>query len=171
LRNACRSRISSVDGKRKAVLADVYGRAAAPAAASLHLDVAGSDVVVPWTDGTQPHELLAQVAVFDSDAAALYVDEGSHIAFLPFNLDLLFRLNSVCAQLRGKLEAEVHGLKDVLAAVKTEFAPTTDAGRFLAALSANTSAEAIEAAIAWTEAHAARLQELITLLLIRPSFS
>lgn len=164
LRNACRSRISSVDGKRKAILADVYGGAAAPAAASLHLDVAGSDVVVPWADGTQPHELLAKIAVFDSDAAALYVDEGSHIAFLPFNLDLLFRLNGVCTRLREKLDAEVKELKDVLAVVRAGFPTTTEAGRFLAGLSASTTAEALEAATAWTEAHIQRLQELTTFL-------
>ena len=164
LRNACRSRISSVDGKRKAILADVYGGAAAPATASLHLDVAGSVVVVPWTDGTQPHELLAKIAVFDSDAAALYVDEGSHIAFLPFNLDLLFRLNHVCTRLREKLHAEAQELKDVLAAVKADFPTTTEAGRFLASLSATTAAEALEAATAWTEAHSERLQELTTFL-------
>lgn len=164
LRNACRSRISSVDGKRKAILADVYGEAAAPAAASLHLNVAGSDVVVPWADGAQLPELLAEIAVFDSDAAALYVDEGSHIAFLPFNLDLLFRLNGVCTRLREKLDAEVKGLKDVLAAVRADFPSTTEAGRFLAGLSASIAANAVEAATTWTEAHAERLQELATFL-------
>lgn len=164
LRNACRSRVSSVDGKRKAILADVYGKSAGPASASIHLDKAGSDVVLTWEDGTPPHELLGQVAVFDSDAAAVYVDEGSHITFLPFNLDLLFRLNGVCTQLRGKLEAEVKGLKNVLAAVKDEFPATTAAGRFLTDLSAKTSSEAVEAATSWTEEHAARLQELTTFL-------
>ena len=164
LRNACRSRISSVDGKRKAILADVYGAAVAPAAASLHLDINGSDVVVPWADGTQPHELLARIAVFDSDAAALYVDEGSHIAFLPFNLDLPFRLNGVCTQLREKLDAEVRELKDVLVAVKAEFPSTTEAGRFLTGLSASTTSEAIKEATAWTEEHAERLRELVTFL-------
>jgi energy-coupling factor transporter ATP-binding protein EcfA2 len=164
LRNACRSRISSVDGKHKPILADVYGGAAAPASASLHLNVAGSDVVVPWTDGTQSDGLLARIAVFDSDAAALYVDEGSHIAFLPFNLDLLFRLNDVCTRLRKKLDAEMKELKDVLGAVTTDFPPTTEAGRFLAGLSASTTAEAIEVATAWTDADAERLRELTTFL-------
>lgn len=164
LRNACRSRISSVDGTRKAVLSDVYNGAAAPAAASLHLDVAGSDVVVPWSDGAQPHEFLAKIAVFDSDAAAVYVDEGSHIAFLPFNLDLLFRLNSVCTRLREKLNTELKELKDVLAAVRADFPSTTAAGRFLAGISASTTVEDVDAATAWIEGHAERLQELNSFL-------
>jgi energy-coupling factor transporter ATP-binding protein EcfA2 len=164
LANACRSRVSSVDGRRRAILADVYGTAAGPAAASLHLDVAGSDEVIPWTDGQPPHRILGKIAVFDSDAAAVYVDEGSHIAFLPFNLDLLFRLNNVCIQLRGKLETEIKGLKDVLANVKNDFSATTEAGRFLATLSAQTSEDTIKAATTWSEEHASRLQELTNFL-------
>ena len=164
LRNACRSRISSVDGRRKAVLADVYDPAAKPASALLHVDAGGSSIDVPWTDGTQPHKLLAEISVFDSDAAALYVDEGSHIAFLPFNLDLLFRLNSVCTRLRERLDAEVKELKDVLEKFKAEFPSTSEAGRFLANLSASTTVEAIEAATAWNAAHAERLQKLTIFL-------
>jgi ABC-type hemin transport system ATPase subunit len=164
LRNACRSRTSSVDGKRKAILADAYHGAAAPGSALLHLDSDGSAVEVSWTDGTQPHELLAEISVFDSEAAALYVDEGSHIAFLPFNLDLFFRLNGVCVRLRDKLEAEVKELKDILEPVAREFPVTTEAGSFLANLSAETNLEAIEEAATWNEAHAERLQKLTNFL-------
>ncbi|MBI5242204.1 MAG: hypothetical protein HY922_00815 [Elusimicrobia bacterium] len=69
----------------------------------------GKDVeqAIPWRDREAPPDVLRQIRVFDRKGAVLYVKEKTDIEFVPFNLDLLDRLGSLCLKLKEVLQAEL----------------------------------------------------------------
>lgn len=153
LRNACRSRSTSTDGKAIPILSDIYvGGEASPARAEIHLSVDGEDQIFEWEDGSNSNPSLARIAVFDSRAAAVYVDDSNHIAFLPFHLDLFFKLNATCVTLRRRLEQEHDELKTTLQDIVGEVGANTKAAEFLKSLSADTTEAEIAATLNWDKA-------------------
>lgn len=165
LRGACRSRISSVDGESPPILPDIYATApAGPASADLMIEVAGAPSTVSWTDGETTPAELTEIAVFDSEAAALYIDESNHISFLPYNLDLCFRLNNLCIAIREELDDEIRSLEGTVAVPLIALDVSTPTSTFLTGLSAETTELEVDAATSFTEAHVTRLEELGRLL-------
>ena len=153
------------DGKTHPILSNIYGSTEdGPASAELHVSVNGTDKVFEWRDREASAPELAQIAVFDSKAAALYVDESNHIAFLPFNLDLPHKLNGLCSVLRERLEKEHRELSAALAAVLAQVDANTAAGRFLAGLSAKTTSAEVDNALTWTDEDENRCREIMKLL-------
>lgn len=157
LRTACRTRIESA-AKLK-VLANVYGGLGGPQAADIVVDAGSGEQSIPWDPDAGPAEQLLQVAVFDSAAASLYVDQGHQIRYLPFGLALPHKLNELCLALGQELETERAGVgqKLTLAVVKFEAERGTKAQDFYRALSGKTSDVAIEAAARFSTDDAERL--------------
>lgn len=125
----------------------------------------GKDVEmdVPWEDKTAPSGVLRQLRVFDRKAAVLYVKDKTDIEFVPFNLDLLDRLGSLCVKLKELLKADLDKLDGERRAQLT----TIPAGAVRTAaegISHTTTTAEIDAMCAWTEANAERLSELQQLL-------
>ncbi|WP_260694431.1 AAA family ATPase [Rhizobium leguminosarum] len=165
LRTACRTRIEAA-AKLK-VLGNVYGPVTGPQSAEIIIDAGQGDVPVKWTSGMPASPELMQVAVFDTLAAQLYVDGGSHIRYLPFGLALPHRLNSVCLLLKQKLEAEkavVVGNKIALTAVSFPIPRDTGAQKFNKVITRDTSDAAIDEACAFESTHQARLDEVTAVL-------
>ncbi|MGA0602961.1 AAA family ATPase [Caulobacter sp. KR2-114] len=157
LRTACRTRIEST-AKLK-VLSNVYGGLGGPQAAVIVIDAGAGEIAIPWdSDGAHAEQLL-QVAVFDSLAAELYVDQGHQIRFLPFGLALPHKLNELCLALRAALEAERAAVtqKLALAVVQFDQARETKAQVFYRGLTGKTTDAAIGAAAAFAPADADRL--------------
>jgi hypothetical protein len=172
LRNACRSRISSVSGKRNAILPNVYAPSSqARATANLHISINGTEKIVEWHDQSTSIDELAQIAVFDSEAATIDVDDSNHIAFLPFNIDLFYKLNVVCSSIRKRLEKEHEELKSTLSEIANEIEANTLSAQFLISLSAKTTKAEIDAALTWLDSDEARFQELEKLLQSSPQLS
>jgi energy-coupling factor transporter ATP-binding protein EcfA2 len=165
LRTACRTRIENPAILK--VLADVYGDGTGAQAADILVDLGNGDVPIAWTPGMAAAPQLAQVAVFDSASAQLYVDGGNQIRYLPFGLALPHRLNTVCLALKAKLEAEqltVVGGKVALTSIAFPIARKTVAQTFNTGLSKTTPDAEIDAKTAWSEDDAVRLQEITNLL-------
>jgi energy-coupling factor transporter ATP-binding protein EcfA2 len=165
LRTACRTRIENATTLR--VLADVYGTTGGAQAADIIIDAGAGDEVIRWTPGMRAAPQLMQVSVFDTAAAQLYVDGGNQIRFLPFGLALPHRLNAVCLELKGKLEADwatAVGSKMQLSAVTFASLRDTAAKRFAGSVSAKTTDNQIEEAARFAESDDARINEIVSIL-------
>lgn len=120
---------------------------------------------VRWKNGSPPPGALARISVFDAKTASLYADQQNKIEFLPHSLDVLTRLGEVCERLIGILETERTRLEQRIGIKLAGVSPGTEAAALLDRLVKGRlaqdlpSREAIEAACAWTGAHAADLEE------------
>jgi energy-coupling factor transporter ATP-binding protein EcfA2 len=165
LRTACRTRVEN-PAKLK-VLADVYGASSGPQTAEIVIDAGAGDTPISWSPGQAASQQLVQVAVFDTASAQLYVDGGNQIRFLPFGLALPHRLNTVCLNLKDKLEAErATEVGNKVSLTTIAFAPVRDtvAQRFDKALSKSTTNTQIEATTAFAETDQLRLDEITAAL-------
>ena len=165
LRTACRTRIENPSMLK--VLADVYSDEVGAQAADILVDLGAGDVPIAWTPGMTAAPQLAQVAVFDSASAQLYVDGGNQIRYLPFGLALPHRLNAVCLSFKAKLETEqsaVVGNKVALSAIAFPVVRETAAQKFDHGLTKSTTDASIETASAYSDENAERLDEITSLL-------
>jgi hypothetical protein len=86
------------------LLGNVFEAGAKPSAEVLVrylLDGASEPTALPWVDGDVPPAPIAQITVFDSQNARLYVDRQNRIGFLPAEIALLERHGAH----RGELDA------------------------------------------------------------------
>lgn len=60
-----------------------------------------------WVDGTKPPSALANIAVFDSKAARLYVDQENQIQYLPPEITLMESYSDMLKKLSEKIDAEI----------------------------------------------------------------
>jgi energy-coupling factor transporter ATP-binding protein EcfA2 len=165
LRTACRTRIENP--ATLMVLADVYGDGKGAQAAEILIDAGAGDISIAWAPGKAAAPQLMQVAVFDSTSAQLYVDGGNQIRYLPFGLALPHRLNAICLTFKTLLEAEQKtavGNKIALTAIAFVPVRDTPAQIFDRALSKKTTDDQIIAAASFTDADAARLEEVSRIL-------
>lgn len=163
LRTACRTRS---DVAKLKVLADVYGPPAGAQSAEIVIDCGAGEETVPWSPGAPVSDRLLRAAVFDTNAAEIYVDSGNHIQFLPFGLALPHRLNEACLTLQVRLENERAIVTDKIRLARPQFAQprSTKAQDFCSSISGDTSAETIAAACQFTEIDDARLTEVARIL-------
>ena len=139
LKCACRAL-----SRPKRVLPDVFSATANDvASATIKFKVGGEDASHAWQDGETIRSPLASVSVFDSACALHYVEEANDVAFRPFGLDLLDKLASACMHLKRGFDQERTSL---LAAAKdfTDLKGTTDVGRLIGSLTAQTAVAAVE---------------------------
>lgn len=171
LRTACRTRIESASKLK--VLSNVYGGPGGAQAAEIVIDAGEGEVSIPWDFDGAPAEQLLQVAVFDSLAAELYVDQGHQIRFLPFGLALPHKLNELCLALRATLEAERAAVMQKLEFAVFQFdqARETSAQVFVRGLTGETADAAIEAAAAFGPADAESLAAIQAKLAADPGSS
>ena len=85
-------------------------------------------------------------SVFDSRTANVHVDETNNVAYAPYPMKLLKRLVRACRAVKSKLEAEIAAIEAQTprALVSPDCSQDTEAGRFLAALSAATTPQQVE---------------------------
>ncbi len=165
LRTACRTRVENPAKLR--VLADVYGDSLGPQSADIIIDPGSGDKPIKWTPGMTAAPALMQVAVFDTASAQLYVDGGNQIRFLPFGLALPHRLNTVCLNLKERLDAERQtevGNQVSLTAIAFDPVRTTMAQVFEKSLSKATTEAAIKQAATFSTLNEARLDEVARVL-------
>ena len=140
LKRACRAR------GREEILGNVVSGTAPP-----KLDVAikykvGADPTPHEWSGGDPDEFVSRVSVFDTQCAAVYLNEKTDVAFLPFGLDLFDKLVKACKAVRAVLEADQRDLNSsALAAIIPIIPEGTAAARLAAGLTALTKPEAVQA--------------------------
>ncbi|MBP7722351.1 MAG: AAA family ATPase [Alphaproteobacteria bacterium] len=165
LRHACRTRIN--DPKKLKILSNVYGTTSAtPKEAEIVIGTGGADKTLKWKEDSPAIEDLLQATVFDTHAANLYVDEGNQIRFLPFGLNLPYKLNAVCMEISSALKEEKKADEAQLALTEIKRFPANDtkAKKFYAEINAKTTDAQIDTACQFPKKSQDRLKEIETLL-------
>lgn len=163
LKRACKAR----DTKER-ILPNVLGgqSPSGPARASIKIRVgAEQPKTLDWTDGQQ-HDVLANVAFFDSKCARISVGEDNAPLYQPYGADVFKRLGDLMLDFKKKLAAEEP--KPALPQVPGVHEGTV-AGAFARSLSGCTTAAMLDAASAWTPMDDARLAEVEELLAKDPN--
>jgi len=154
LKKACRARHTT-----ERIYPNVYAQAPAnPASASFVLITSGGQPQeVQWVDETNRPEILANICVFDSKCARIIIDEDNEVVYLPYGASVFRQLATLLQKFKAALQAArpqpTHPPTD-------DIPPTTQAGKFLAALNAKTTLEALAAATKWTLEDDKKLQDL-----------
>ena len=95
------------------LLGDVFLDGAKPAA-EVHirylLDGDKEPKAQQWQDGTPPPSAIANISIFDSSNARLYVDAENKISFLPREIALLEQFAKHCSEMDKKFDAEIKAL-------------------------------------------------------------
>lgn len=112
LKRACRAREI-----KEEILPDVFAESGTndAAVASFDLLVDGSRTPMHWTSGDASPQALSSIAVFDSKCARLYVDDENSVVFVPYGLDVLPELVSLCGVLRAEIDRDMASCKAALA--------------------------------------------------------
>lgn len=149
------------------ILADVFApdfekKPAATATFQVAVTESGKEreELVSWAADKGSPEILRQVRVFDRRAAVLYVEKDTDLAFVPFNLDLLDGLSSLCAMLKEKLDGEAKAL-DAERLTLIGAIPQQEPARSCAeSITDKTKTSDLEELARWSEADAAKLKKL-----------
>lgn len=96
-----------------------------------------------WTPEQTPPEALGQIAVYDIDCGAVYVNEEQQSAYIPFGLDYFPRLAQICDRVREKLKLE-HDAAVAGLPTWPDVDLTTDMGKQLVALPSVSAKKAID---------------------------
>lgn len=157
LKKACRAR-----DQREQILpnANTPPGTAGPATAIFETSVNGVAKELQWENGKPAPQELSSLAIFDSRCARAYLDEENDFSYVPYGLDILEGLASVCRQFDGRIKTE----RAQCAVDKTVFndlaATQTDAGKLVAVLSAKTNVADVEKLAVLSAAEVARREEL-----------
>lgn len=103
LKRACRSR-----DPQPPILPDLFSEDAPPPAAKAEfvLRSGNAETTEPWTDGEPSSEDLANVAVFDSKCARLYVEKEGELAYRPYGLEVFDELGDAYRSMKKHLSDE-----------------------------------------------------------------
>jgi DNA repair ATPase RecN len=138
LKRACRAR------GREEILGNVVSGTAPP---KLEVSIkykVGSDTTVRAWSGGDPDEHVSRVSVFDTQCAAVYLNDKTDVAFLPFGLDVFDRLVKACRAVQKVLETDQRAVNsNALAAIIPTIPEGTAAARLLTSITALTKPEAV----------------------------
>lgn len=133
LRHACQAR-----GVGDPILSNVFN--AQPGTPSAQVDyTVGTDAhSFTWRhDRSDIPEELRSVAVFDTNAAAAFIERDNEVLWTPGGIDLLIRLSSLIDEVRTRLQQEAHTL--ATPGTRPQVPPGTAAHSLLAKISATTT--------------------------------
>lgn len=149
--------------KSSPILADVSAKATSKPSATIEVSVDGEDVAIEWSAGAPASELLAEIAVFDSHCARVFLDEANEVTYLPYGMDIFGRLAQLCTSLKKKLQLRLGGLTLTLPQ-GLQFRDSTEACAFVRSLSDKTDIPQLERLITMSDADRSRLQNLKTVV-------
>jgi energy-coupling factor transporter ATP-binding protein EcfA2 len=117
-----------------------------------------------WVGG-DADEFVSRVSIFDMHCAAVYLNERTDVAFLPFGLDLFDKLVKACKAVRSRLESEQRALNtNALAPIVAQIPPGTAAARLAGNITSLTKPEAVQAVTRLSPEEEARREFLETTL-------
>ena len=105
LKRSCRAR-----GTEEVIYQNVYSDfdTLSPAKATFEVSIKDEgDKSVTWTDGSISPECLANIAVFDSKVARIYVDEANEVKYIPYGLDVFTKLANLCIKFQSIFKNEL----------------------------------------------------------------
>jgi energy-coupling factor transporter ATP-binding protein EcfA2 len=154
LKQACRAR------GREQILGNVVASGVAPPkpAVNIKYKVGGELTVREWIGG-EADEFISRVSIFDTQCAAVYLNESTDVAFLPFGLDLFDKLVRACRAVRARLESEQRALTtNALASIVPTIPQGTVAAKLAGSVSSLTKPEAVTALTRLSAEETARLE-------------
>lgn len=140
LKQACRAR------GQETILGNVVITGAAPPKPTVAIKYkVGTDAAArEWTGG-DADEFVSRVSIFDTQCAAVYLNERTDVAFLPFGLDLFDKLVRACKAVRAKLETEQRALNtNALAGVIAQIPQGTAAAKLVNGITLFTKPEDVQ---------------------------
>jgi energy-coupling factor transporter ATP-binding protein EcfA2 len=140
LKQACRAR-----GHEEILGNIVSGIAPPKPVVSIKYKVGNEATARQWVDG-EADEFVSRVSIFDMHCAAVYLNERTDVAFLPFGLDLFDKLVKACKAVRSRLESEQRALNtNAVAPIAAQIPPGTAAARLAGNITSLTNPEAVQA--------------------------
>ncbi|WP_422929734.1 AAA family ATPase [Singulisphaera sp. PoT] len=142
IKNACKTR-----GGRAAIRPNaLLDGSTSQASASIRYRVDGAERAVTWLDGADPDAHLANVFVFDTQAARHYLDEDGPTSFTPRGLEILPTLGSVADAIAANIGDEIRRLDAQISACFASWKPVPgkQVPGLLANLAATTDPSAVE---------------------------
>jgi ABC-type sugar transport system ATPase subunit len=138
LKQACRAR------GQEQILGNVMSGIAPPKpVVNIKYKVGNETPPHEWTGG-DADKFISRVSIFDTHCAAVYLNERTDVAFLPFGLDLFDKLVKACRAVRARLELEQRASNiNVLAAVVAQIPAGTAAGKLIGNITSLTKPEAV----------------------------
>lgn len=141
MKRACRARDQSEPIHPDA--SDPSAKGKVPTAV-FDVEVNGKAEVISWKLGDPGPELLATVAVFDAHCARTYLSAENDVAYLPYGLDVLETLaQKTVPAISALLEEEISGI-DVDVTPHAHLIGTTEVGKRIGSLSAQTDEQDLE---------------------------
>ena len=138
LKQACRAR-----GQEKILGNVVSGVAPPKPVVNIRYKVGDETTVREWVGG-DADEFISRVSVFDAQCAAVYLNERTDVAFLPFGLDLFDKLVKACRAVRSRLESEQRALNtNALAPIVAQIPPGTAAAKLVGNITSLTKPETV----------------------------
>lgn len=140
LKQACRAR-----GQEEILGNVVSGLAPPKPAVAIKYKIGNDATVREWTGG-DTDEFIWRVSIFDTQCAAVYLNERTDVAFLPFGLDLFDKLVRACKAVRTRLESEQRALTvNAVAPVVAQIPPGTAAAKLAGSITLFTTPKAVQA--------------------------
>jgi len=155
LKQACRAR------GQEQILGNVVS-GVAPPKPTVNIKYKVGDETIPheWAGG-DADEFISRVSVFDTQCAAVYLNERTDVAFLPFGLDLFDKLVKACRAVRTSLESEQRALNtNVLAPIVAQIPAGTAAAKLAGNITSLTKPETVLAVTRLLPEELARLSLL-----------
>lgn len=106
--------------------------------------VDGATVDYVWKHRTEPPLPLADISIFDTHCARAYIDNQGDFAYVPYGLDILEGLVTLCGKLKARATKEKTDSSPSDAAYATLINQTTAVGRALSGIGKKTTREEIE---------------------------
>ena len=155
LKQACRAR------GQEQILGNVVSGVAPPKpAVNIKYKIGDETLPREWVGG-DADEFISRVSVFDTQCAAVYLNERTDVAFLPFGLDLFDKLVKACRAVRVSLESEQRALNtNVLAPIVAQIHAGTAAAKLAGNITSLTKPEAVLAMTRLSSEEEARLSFL-----------
>jgi len=140
LKQACRAR------GQEAILGNVVSGTAPPRpVVNIKYKVGDETTLREWVGG-DADEYISRVSIFDTQCAAVYLNERTDVAFLPFGLDLFDKLVKACRAVRTRLESEQRTLNtNALAPIIPLIPVGTAAAKLVGSITSLTKPEAVQA--------------------------
>lgn len=153
-KHACRAR-----DQRERILPDAKldPKAAGVAQAVFEALIDGKPFDLSWTYAADPPEPLSDISIFDTHCARAYIDNHGDFAYVPYGLDILEGLVSVCGMLKTKAMEEKAANAPSDAAYAALAREKTAVSEALNNIPAKTKPQEIEAAATLSGAEQARL--------------
>ena len=127
--------------------------------ATIEFERDGDQRAFRWRANAPSHDDLANVAVFDSHCARVFVDEANEVDYLPYGMDTFPRLGELFEQLSSRIKQDLDSL-DTNFSNRASYDPATAAGQLVHGLSESTSIDRVQTLGELAENEQDRLNQL-----------